>query len=75
MDRWGNWIMDQSHRGHDAIVNDIHSKLTEEGHKSHKVSCTEHRGTNDVHYELAGVNRDFVSSFVLFSACFDDAHP
>ena len=56
--------MDQSDRGHHAIVNDIHSKLTQEGEKYHKVSCPEHRDTNDVQYELVDVNRDYVSSLV-----------
>ncbi|KIJ99722.1 hypothetical protein K443DRAFT_679748 [Laccaria amethystina LaAM-08-1] len=63
-DRWEEWIKDQSDRGHDAIVNDIHSKLTQEGETCHKVSCTEHRGTNDVHYKLTDVNRDFVDAIV-----------
>jgi len=63
-DRWEEWIMDQSDRGHHAIVNDIHSKLTQEGEKYHKVSCPEHRDTNDVQYELVDVNRDYVSSLV-----------
>jgi hypothetical protein len=63
-DRWEEWILDQSDRGQDAIVNDIYSKLSQEGEKCHKVSCTEHRGTNDVQYELVDVDRDFVSSFV-----------
>jgi len=73
-DRWEEWIMDQSDRGHDVIVNDIYSTLTQEGEKCHKVSCTEHRGTTtDVQYGLVNVTRDYVSSFVR-SLPFDDAH-
>ena len=63
-DRWADWIIEHSYKGHDALVNDIHSKLIQEGEKCHKVSCTEHRGTNDVQYKLVNVNRDYVSSLV-----------
>lgn len=65
-DRWEKWIVDQSqaNRSHDAIVNDIYSKITQEGEKCHKVSCTEHRGTADVQYRLVDVNRDYVDNIV-----------
>jgi hypothetical protein len=60
-DKWGDWIMDSSHRGHDAIVSDMHSKLTAEGEVCHEVYCTEHGG-HDVKYELGPVSRARVSS-------------
>lgn len=63
-DRWAEWIIEHSDRGHDALVNDIHAQLTHEGEKCHKVTCTEHRGTNDVHYKLVDVNRDHVDAIV-----------
>jgi len=63
-DRWIEWILDQSNRGHDAIVKDMHSKLSKEGEKCHKVTCTEHRGTNDVQYALVDVDRDHVDAIV-----------
>jgi hypothetical protein len=62
--RFANYIMDQSHRGHNALVNDIHAKLIEEGEKCHKVSCTERGDKHDVHYTLGDVHRDHVSGFV-----------
>jgi len=63
-ERWSKWIMDQSHRGQNAITNDIYSKLIEEGVKCHSVSCTEHRGQPKVQYAQGYVSRDHVSSFV-----------
>ncbi|KAJ7832196.1 hypothetical protein B0H13DRAFT_2212902 [Mycena leptocephala] len=62
-DKWGDWIMDSSHRGHDAIVSDMHSKLTAEGEVCHEVYCTEHGG-HDVKYELGPVSRARVDTIV-----------
>jgi hypothetical protein len=53
-DKWGDWIMDQSRRGHDSIVADMHSKLSAEGEQCHDVYCTEHGGS-DVRYSLGPV--------------------
>jgi hypothetical protein len=55
--------MDQSHRGHDAIVEDLHSKLAAEGEECHEVDCTEHGG-HDVKYARGPVSRDRVSLFL-----------
>ncbi|KAJ7231099.1 hypothetical protein C8J57DRAFT_1251366 [Mycena rebaudengoi] len=54
-DKWGDWIMDQSRRGHDSIVADMHSKLSAEGEQCHDVYCTEHGGS-DVRYSLGPVD-------------------
>ena len=55
--------MDQSHRGHDAIVGDLHLKLAAEGEECHEVDCTEHGG-HDVKYARGPVSRARVS-FIL----------
>lgn len=55
--------MDQSHRGHDAIVGDLHSKLAAEGEECHEVDCTEHGGP-DVEYTRGPVSRARVSLFL-----------
>ncbi|KAJ6592159.1 hypothetical protein DFH09DRAFT_1025102 [Mycena vulgaris] len=62
-DKWGGWIMDESHRGHDAIVDDLHSKLSAEGEECHEVYCTEHGG-HDVKYDLGPVSRARVDTIV-----------
>jgi hypothetical protein len=62
-DRWEDWIMDQSHRGHDAIVGDLHSKLAAEGEECHEVDCTEHGGP-DVEYTRGPVSRARVDNIV-----------
>ncbi|KAF8211253.1 hypothetical protein K438DRAFT_1806976 [Mycena galopus ATCC 62051] len=62
-DKWGDWIMDQSHRGHDAIVRDLHSKLSAEGEECHDVYCTEHGG-HDVKYDFGPVSRARVDAIV-----------
>ncbi|KAJ7121553.1 hypothetical protein C8R44DRAFT_786454 [Mycena epipterygia] len=62
-DKWGDWIMDESHRGHDAIVDDLHSKLSAEGEECHEVYCTEHGG-HDVKYDLGPVSRARVDTIV-----------
>ncbi|KIM74883.1 hypothetical protein PILCRDRAFT_14056 [Piloderma croceum F 1598] len=62
-DRWEDWIMDQSHRGHDAIVRDLHSKLAAEGEECHEVDCTEHGG-HDVKYARGPISRARVDNIV-----------
>ncbi|KDR79309.1 hypothetical protein GALMADRAFT_63585 [Galerina marginata CBS 339.88] len=64
-DRWEKWILAQSDRGHNAIVNDIYSQLIQEGQQRHIVTSTEHRGDiTDVQYGLANVDRGFVDAIV-----------
>ena len=55
--------MDQSHRGHDAIVGDLHSKLAAEGEECHEVDCIEHGG-HDVKYARGPISRARVSLFL-----------
>ncbi|KAJ6545268.1 hypothetical protein B0H19DRAFT_1266727 [Mycena capillaripes] len=59
-DKWADWIMDESHRGHDAIVNDLHAKLSAAGEECHDVYCSSH----DVKYELVPVSRASVDVIV-----------
>jgi len=59
-DKWGDWIMDESHRGHDELVDDLHGKLSAEGEECHDVYCSGH----DVKYERGAVSRATVDAIV-----------
>jgi hypothetical protein len=71
-DKWEDWVMDQSYRGHDAIVSDLHSKLAAEGEECHEVDCTEHGG-HDVKYSLGPVSRARVDNIVARTLRYQEA--
>ncbi|KAJ6476998.1 hypothetical protein C8R45DRAFT_1008530 [Mycena sanguinolenta] len=62
-DRWADWVVDRSDRGHDKIVDDMHSRLSAERAECHEVTCTEHGG-HDVKYHRGPVTRARVDRIV-----------
>ncbi|KAJ7252342.1 hypothetical protein B0H12DRAFT_1117881 [Mycena haematopus] len=62
-DKWGDWIADESYRGHDALVDALHSTLSAQGEECHEVSCTEHGG-HDIQYHRGPVSRARVDAIV-----------
>jgi len=61
--RWEDWIVGNSDRGHASLVADMHAKLSAEGEQCHEVACTEHGG-HDVKYHTAPITRARVDAIV-----------
>ncbi|KAJ7575962.1 hypothetical protein C8J56DRAFT_1032208 [Mycena floridula] len=61
--RWEDWIMDNAHRGHDSIAEEMHSHLSSEGEMCHDISCAKHGGS-DFTYSVEPISRARVDNIV-----------